>query len=110
MPVFIPFQPSENNYRIIVPLQNVPYIFDVRWNTRDSAWYFDLRHEDETPILCNCKLLLGVRPGHASTDPFFAARVFQVFDTSNQHQDATFDDLGVRVQLLVTDISEALPQ
>jgi hypothetical protein len=108
MPVYIPFQPSRNNYRLVVPLNSVPFIFDVRWNSRDNAWYFDLREEDETAIRCGNKILVGSKIGRASNHGFFVQRSFDVVDTSGSGTDAGYDDLGARVQVILTDRSEVI--
>ncbi len=110
MPVRLPFQPSQNNYRLVVPLRNTPYLLDVHWNTRDSAWYFDLREEDETPILLGNKVLVGSKIGRASNHDFFKTRGFEVMDTAGVGVDAAYDDLGARIQVIVTDTSEVITQ
>ncbi len=101
MPVRLPFPPSLNNYRMQVSLRNQPYLFDVRWNDRDGAWYFDLRQDDETLILGGIKVVLGGTIGHSSTHPFFQARSLTVIDTSGVGVDAGYDDLGGRIQIVV---------
>ncbi len=109
MPVSLPFTPSDNNYRILVPLQNRPYIFDVRWNNRDEAWYFDIREEDETLILAGVKVLIGSKVGRASNHEFFKTRAFEITDNSGQRLEAAYDDLGDRVLVIITDSSEVIP-
>jgi len=99
----LPFQPSENNYRLRVPLDNVLYLFDVRWNSRDAAWYFDIREDDETEILMGIKIVLGGKLGQTSTHPFFSTRILTVIDTSREGVDARFDDLGGRIQVVIAD-------
>lgn len=108
MPGTIPFLTSKNHYRLSVPLQNEQFIFDVRWNSRDEAWYLDLREEDQTPILLGIKLLVGAPIGEGSNHEFFRTRTFEVVDTSGLGVDAGYDDLGARVQMVVTDASESL--
>lgn len=100
----IPFIPSDNNYRLRVPLGGTTYLFDVHWNSRDSdgagAWYFDIREEDETPIAIGVKVVLGARIGYGNTHIFFKQHKLDVFDTSGQQLDAGYDDLGARVIVL----------
>ncbi len=106
MPVRIPFQPSENNYRMRLSLSQQPYLFDVHWNSRDAAWYFDIRADDETPILLGIKAVLAATIGKRSTHDFFKAHLLTLVDTSGLGIDAGFDDLGGRIQLLVSDGTE----
>ena len=100
----IPFIPSDNNYRLRVPLAGTMYLFDVHWNSRDSdgagAWYFDIREEDETPIALGVKVVLGGRIGFGNTHIFFKQHSLSVFDTSGTGVDAGYDDLGARVIVL----------
>lgn len=103
----IPFIPSDNNYTLQVPLGGVVYLFDVRWNARDLAWYFDLRNADQTPIVYGVKIVLGGQLAHWCRDPFFRENVLQVDDTSGAMRDAGYDDLGVRVVVLHTTMAEA---
>ena len=109
MPVSIPLVTSQNNYRLAVPLQNETFLFDVRCNTRDAAWYFDLRREDETPILMNNKVVVGARPGHSSNDSFYKTRVMQVVDISDTGVDPSYDELGTRVLVVVSEPNELSP-
>lgn len=113
---YIPFVPGDTNYRLVVPLDNIDYLFDVRWNSRDNvdpvtgeargAYYFDLREADETIIEIGIKVVLGVRLGRTSTHPFFDVHVLQPIDLSGQGKDAGYDELGTRVQVLHMKLSE----
>ena len=107
MPSRIPFQPSQNNYRMLVPMDNQVFIIDPKWNEQDQAWYFDLREQDETPILIGVKVVLG-KLGRTSTHQFFKDRTIDVIDTSGGRLDPGFDDLGARVQVLVTSVTEVI--
>jgi hypothetical protein len=97
MPTQLPFIPSEFNYRVNSVVDGVEYIFDVRWNGRDEAWYMDLYDVDEDPIRTGMKIVLGSLIGRRSVDPRYPAGAFVASDLSNSGTDATFDDLGVRV-------------
>lgn len=104
----IPFRISDNNYRLVVPFNNIPTIIDTRWSARDEAWYLDFRQEDETPIILGVKVVLGVNLGRQSTDPFFQSQMFVPFDTSGADIEAGFDDLGGRVivqRLTIADLT-----
>ena len=106
MPEYLPFIQSDNNYRLQVPLSGVPYLIDVHWNDRDSAWYMDLYEADETVILAGIKLVLGDVLGRRSRHDFFTQHVLQVIDTSGTDKDASYDDLGGRIQVMHTPLSE----
>lgn len=102
----LPFQPSIPNYRFETILNDLPYVFDVRWNERDSAWYFDLYEEDTHPIELGIKVVIGTYLGRTSTHPLFARGVLAVIDTSGAYEDAGFDDLGTRVEVRYYDIAD----
>lgn len=97
--IIIPFEPSIGHYRFSTTISNTEYIFDVRWNSRDSAWYFDLLEFDETPIIMGVKIVLGTYLGRRCTHALFYNGVFVAIDTSNEGREAGFDDLGTRVTI-----------
>ncbi len=102
MPAIIPLIPSANNYRLRVPIGGPVYLFDVRWNSRESAWYFDLSKENETPIASSIKMVVGQNiSAPRYTDAFFKIWMFTVIDTSGKNLDPAYDDLGARVQLIL---------
>ena len=96
----IPFQPSDTNVKLTVPIDDARYVFYHRWNSRDQAWYVDFYEEDFTPILLGIKLTLGGRIGASCGHPFFANHSFTLMDTSGSGIDPGFDDLGSRVILI----------
>lgn len=104
--VIIPLQPALPNYRMTTTVLETAYIFDVRWNSRDAAWYLDLREENGTAIALGIKLVLGT---------WLARRVEHTLMTQGAFimqapdgVDATFYDIGVRVQLTYWTIEELL--
>lgn len=99
MPNILPFIPSEPEYRFRTALGDTTYIFDVRWNERDSAWYFDMLEVDETPILLGCKIVLGTYFGRRSAHTFFSDNIIGAVDTGQDNLDPGFDDLGTRVEI-----------
>jgi len=106
MAEYLPFIQSDTNYRLVVPLSGVPYLIDVYWNDRDSAWYMDLYEADETVILTGIKLALGQIIGRRSRHDFFTQHILRVIDTSGSGKDAGFDDLGGRIQVMHIPVSE----
>jgi hypothetical protein len=102
----IPFTPSNNNYRLVVPIDSVQYLIDVHWNSFDAAWYFDLRNADESEILVGIKVVLGVSLGRRSQDPFFRQYTLRAVDISGARQDAAYDDLGGRVVVQILSLDD----
>lgn len=100
MPDVIPLTPSDSNYELRIPLDDENFRLLVRWNTRDLAFYMDIREADGSPIALGLKLVLGVNIGRHSTHPFFGEHVLRLADSSGQKLDAGFDDLNRRVYLL----------
>jgi hypothetical protein len=97
MPVTIPFSPSIGNYRFGCTIGSSPYLFDVVWNARDGAWYFDLLSADQTQIYTSIKIVIGTALGRLCVNPAFPSGVFEAIDLSGAGLDAGFDDLGTRV-------------
>lgn len=102
MPVEIPLVPSVPNYRRTTTIEDSTYIFDVRWNARESAWYFDLLEEDETPIRIGLKIVLGTFIGRTCHHPLFQAGAFIALDSSGENRDPGLDDLGFGARVALT--------
>lgn len=97
MPSILPFVPNIPNYRVGTTLNDRQYLFDVHWNARESAWYFDVLDDEETTIRAGIKIVLGVALGVRSQDPNFPPGIFIAADLAGQSKEAGFDDLGVRI-------------
>jgi hypothetical protein len=97
MMVDIPFQPSIAYYRFGTPIDDASYVFDVRWNSREQAWYFDILEANLTPILYGTKIVLGTYLGRRCEHRLFNRGVFVAIDTTDKGREAAFDDLGTRV-------------
>jgi hypothetical protein len=78
-------------------LLSTSYVINLRWNTRDAAWYFDLLDQNESVIVSGIKIVLGVELGRRTTDQRMPKGVFWAGDLSGQGLDATLFDLGTRV-------------
>lgn len=96
------------NYRFGATIESTPYLFDVRWNSRDAAWYMDVLEASEQPIVLGIKLVLGAYLGRRSNHRLFKRGVFMMLDTSDAGRDATYDDLGERVILVYMPIDELI--
>jgi hypothetical protein len=97
--VQLPVVPSIGNYRFATAIETVNYIFEVRWNTRDAAWYLNVLESDETPIIYGAKVVLGAYIGRRVDHPLFNDGVLVASDTSGAGLDAGFNDFGTRVLL-----------
>lgn len=95
--ITIPFQPSLANYSFGCAINDVTYLFEVRWNDRALAWYFSLAETDTTPIISGIKIVLGAYLGRQCSHDLFKGGVFVAVDTSGKEAEAGFDDMGVRV-------------
>jgi hypothetical protein len=87
-------------YRFATVIEGVQYIFKVRWNTRDAAWYFDVLEFDETPIATGVKIVLGTNFAKWCNHPLFLDGVMFALSTAQPpHADATLDDLGTTIKV-----------
>jgi len=97
--ITLPFVPSVPFYTFTTTIEDAPYNFNVRWNTRDAAWYFDVTSEDGTVLREGVKVVLGAFLGRACTLAFFEKGVLVARDSTDAGIDAKFDDIGTRVQV-----------
>jgi hypothetical protein len=93
----LPLVPSLPNYRVGTTIIDTLYLLDVRWNSRDQAWYMDILDSEEAVIRRGIKLVLGTYIGRTSNHPLFRNGVFVVMDRSGEGRDAGLDDMGTRV-------------
>jgi len=110
MATAIPLHPSVPNYQLSTTIDGVPYVFDMRWNDRDSAWYFDLLTESDVPIIRGVKVVLGTYLGRRSVHQFFRDGVLVVTDMTGSGREAGLDDLGARVQMVRYSALEVIAQ
>ena len=97
--VILPLKPSIANYRVGTTLDGTAYVFDVRWNGRDAAWYLDVRDAEANIIRRGIRIVLGALLGRRCTDPRFPRGVLFASDLSGEQREAGFDDLGTRVRV-----------
>lgn len=110
MSVFIPVIPSDPNNQFSVVLNDELYTFDIHWNRSDNAYYFDLLDSEGQYIVAGVKIVLGTLLGRRSAHPFFEQNVLVAIDSTPTNQDASFDDLGVRVFLKHMTVGEYLAE
>lgn len=97
MPAQLPIDAESPNYRLSTTLDGQSVIFDLRWNSREEAWFLNLLDNDETPIVEGIKVILGMFLGRRTTSERMLPGRLVVEDLSGQNLDATIDDLGTRV-------------
>lgn len=93
----LPLKPSIPFQKFSMTIDGATFVVNLRWNTRDGAWYFDLLDQGEDPIVSGVKLVLGVALGRHSSDARMPRGAFMASDLLNSGKDATLDDLGTRV-------------
>lgn len=108
MAVVLPFDASNPFYEFTTTINGASYRFNVRWNGRDAAWYFDVYEIDDTPIANGIKIVLGCYLGRHTNHTLFRDGVIVAVDVSNSGKDAGIDDLGSRVQVMRLTLDEVL--
>lgn len=105
------FTPSDGNYRFSQTLGTAKgefsYTFDVRWNTRDNAWRFDMYDPSGILMVAGVKIVLNVPLGRRSTHPFFNRDAIVAMDTSLENLDPGFDDIGPGRRVRVFHMTES---
>lgn len=111
MPVILPFRPSIGNYTFRSILIGVEYRFKVHWNSREEAYYFDVREITNEPIVYGVKAVLGVYFGRETTHPLFrkGAMVCRV-PQGDDRREARFEDFGTRVQVWFFTVDEVVDE
>lgn len=106
MPTEIPLRSDLPRYDLQVQLDAVTYTLELHWNTREAAWYMNVRTEDGSDIVNGIKVVVDFPLGRRTPNPLRPPGVFVAVDSSGQHLDPQWDDdlsvgdLGDRVSLL----------
>lgn len=108
MALVLPFDAESPYYTFSTTIENAEYRFNVRWNGRDAAWYFDILEYDGTPIVHGVKVVLGCYLGRHTNHTLFRQGVIVATDLSGSGRDATVDDLGSRVVVMRLTLDEVL--
>lgn len=98
----IPLEPGLPHQAFRVDLDGATYVLELRWNSRAEEWFIRLSDGDEKPI-SSTKVALGVPLFCRSVDPRRPLGKFFALDTAGRGEDAAFEDLGRRVQLVYAD-------
>lgn len=94
--IIIPFLPSIGIYDFSCDINARGYLFDVRWNGTEKAWYFDLYDDLKNVIGINNKIVLGCFIGRRHDHVLFREGVFVATDLSGAKKEFGFDDVGTR--------------
>lgn len=99
--------PEDSNYRFITTLEQLPFVIDVRWNSRDESWYMDVRRDDGTAIRTSIRLILNAVPltGRVADADAPPGALF-VMDLTRSGKEATFDDMAHRVIVIYLSAEE----
>lgn len=95
----VPLRPSLASYSFNTTVENVVYVFELLWCEYDSSWYLSVFTELNVPICTGIRLVLGIALGRRCLHPLFQTGVFVMVDLTGKGREATFEDLGVRVQM-----------
>lgn len=98
--------PSIGNYRFSTILDGLPFVFDVRWNTRNESWYLTVLRDDGTVIRHNIRVVLGIALGARVADADFPPGVFFAIDLTKSSVEATYDELAERVPVVYLEESD----
>ncbi len=114
MPKILPLRPSVGSYDFTCALGAADveqtFVWRVRWNGRDKAWFLSVLDSGLVPIISNMKIVLGVYLGRQSVHPLFTKGVLLCRPTNKDRRDPTFDDLGVRVQVVYFTFAEMIQE
>lgn len=102
----LPIDSEHPDYDVGITLEGRNYIFHVRWNVRDSSWYFDILDPSKVdergkpdPIVRSVRLVLGVVLARRCLDPRMPTGMLFASDVSGDERDAGLNDLGTRVKV-----------
>lgn len=99
---------SDPFYSQTVNLEGVDYLFEFRWNQRESSWYLAIYQSDET-LLCSVKVVTNWDLLRRFTDPRLPpgplfAKANPLGDTTNPGLTDFGPGLRVELKYLTSDI------
>jgi len=94
--IVIPFVPSVGIYDFTCDINARGYLFYVRWNGAEKAWYFDIYDDQQNVVGLNNKVVLGAFIGRRHDHILFREGVFVAVDLSGNQQEFDFDGVGTR--------------
>lgn len=97
MPEILPLISSVPHYEFVTDLGGASYLFELRWNHRDAAWYMSVSELDGQPIMRGVKIVIGGFLGRQYQHRLVSSGALIATDLSGANLDAGLDDLGSRV-------------
>jgi len=102
----LPLRTEFTHYSFVQTYDGISYNFELHYNTREEAWYLDLRLEDGTDIRTGIKVVVDFPLAKRSKHEKMLPGMLVCFDSSGKRLDPTIDDLGSRIRMLYFDESE----
>ena len=91
----IPVEPGVPYQEFTFSIDDVEYIFDMKWNFRREIWSAGVYDADKVLLYSIQSLTLFTYPGMLNMhNPEFPFGSFAVINTSNDYTEATLDSLG----------------
>jgi hypothetical protein len=90
----------------VTTLSGQDFVFTFEWNTRESAWYFDLADQDGNPITVSRKVVVNAPLITRCVDPRRPKGLLWANDTSGSDTDPQQFDFGTRVHLIYIEPGE----
>lgn len=107
MSVVLPIEPAGSHFEFKAVVEGINLGFEFKWNDRDELWRMSFFDGSAQPIRYGVPVVLG-RPffGRNLAPMGLPAGVWQAIDTSGNDAPPTIDDLGTRVIVVFTPLSE----
>lgn len=88
------------DYIFEVTLEDVPYLFHVKWNVRSSRWTLDVSSIDGTLLIGGLSMLLQTEMLRAHPGRDLPPGALMLLDPSGDVTDVGYDDLEERCSLI----------
>jgi hypothetical protein len=106
MAITLPIDSSAEFYRVETAIENETFIFEVNWNTRDSAWYISLLDANENYLLSGMRINARNELVHLNPRQTGPGGAILVFDSAGEGGAPGRYDLGDKVELIYFPVSE----
>ncbi len=100
MSVKIPIKPVGALFSFTIELEGVTYALTFRWNDRDEAWFMDIGDGAGADIITGIRVVIRQGLLGRAASSLLPPGEIMAFDTSDTNVEATFEDFGLRVQLV----------
>jgi hypothetical protein len=100
--------PSVAQYELRTDLEGAEYTLKMRYADRLGVWLMDLEDENGEPIITGAWCLLNVRLLKGNTVATRPPGDLVFVSTSQDGREATFDNMGTRVELIYLTAAEVV--